>query len=597
MTRTPSQPVRVGLVIDVDDPLDSGETMAQLASQLTAAIVAQFPGASVVVGGGDKSSYADLTDPNAVVAEVGGGDADDCWLTLSTVNRYAPSVIVCAGDFAANSGSAAFRADVARGAPVIAVSAGLSADKTAMQDIATLSGGQALPGAGIQAIVTATQAALAARTKALPYELRYGAPVAGATTRTVTVSMAAGAVKATGTYTAPAASAQLAPPGWIGLHLAVTVGAQTVRRTLAGLSSTELPTPGTAVPQAVLDDVRGALLATTVLSFEGTGAPLSVWLDDILTAKLATKPLWDAIHANDAAKVDAALAVPLTLLPGSLAMMQLPPIAQGDGTTATYEVGLRVVGYEVRPKFGVGVIEKVDAYPLSSWATMAADPQTSFATTLKRTARLSVVESHTFADSAASRLAGTTLLALPPTPLYASDVAFIDPSLAGAMLDALNEYTGWYRLVPNVATPTAFWAVDAATGTVLAVLPDGAGGAANQSACKNLQDTEAALNILSFMGLGGPYFILGLAVARVLTAVAILFDNMDDPSFTYDPNQFVNDLAKGLACEAVKGAAGEALSSAGAAGTAAVKGDAAAAGARGGNGLLNCPAGMGPLNC
>ena len=597
MTKTPSQPLRVALVIDADDPLDSGETMAQLAAKLTSAIVSQFPGASIIVGGGDMSTYGDLTDPAKVVAEVGGGDADDFWQTLSAANRHAPAVIVCAGDFISTAGGGPFRADVARGVPVIAVSAGLSADAAAMQDVATLSGGKALPGAGIQAVIDATKAALNARTQARPYELRYGAALVGNATRKVTVSMAGKSVTTSATYDAPAAAAQLEPPGWIALHLSVSVGDQTVRRTLAGLSTTELPDPGTAVSQAVLDDVRGALLSTTVLSFEGTAAPLSVWLDDILTAKIDAKPLWDAIGAHDAAKVQAALSAPQTLLPGALAMLQLPPIAQADGHAATFETGLRVIGYSVRAKFGVGVVRQVDAYPLTGWATLAADAQTSFATTLKRTARLSVVESHTFADSAATRLAGKALKALPPGPLYAADVAFLDPSVVGSMLDAFNEYGACYRLVPPVAIPNAFWAVDASTGTVLGVLPDGAGGAAAQADCKNLKDTEAALNLLSFMGLGGPYFILGLAVARVVTAVAIVFDNMEDPSFTYDPNQFVNSLATGLACEAVKGAAGDSLSAASSIGLAAAKADAATAGARGGNGILNCPSGNGPLNC
>jgi hypothetical protein len=323
----------------------------------------------------------------------------------------------------------------------------------------------------------------------------------------------------------------------------------------------------------------------------------------MLTCKLATKPVWDAIQAKDAQALLDAFDTPRPCMPDPIVMMQALPVVTSDAGGATYPEALRIVGWHNKPAFGVGTTEKVDLYPLSSFATLATDGSTSFTTTLERTAQLSIVEAHALEDSATTRLAGQSLRRLAPGPLYDADVSFIDASVRTSMLDALNQYSTHYRLIPPIATPKAFYAVDATTGSVFAVLPDGTGGGASATTCKGLSDTEALLNILAFMGLPGFYYILGIAVARVLTAVAIVFDNMEDPSFTWSTDDFLKSLGASIACEAVKDRAGSLVtgqtlsSKAATLGGAFVKADQATAGARGGQGLLNCDGVKGPLGC
>ncbi|HWZ93500.1 MAG TPA: hypothetical protein VNW92_31790, partial [Polyangiaceae bacterium] len=124
---TPNDSVRVFLDFDLDDPLASGEDPLDFAKQLTAAVLAQYPGAAIVTG--LNGMYLEQTDPEAVAAAVSGGDSDDTWADLANAAGATPTLVVVVSDFIGLVDAAdpanfkgAYQAIVAGGPPVVAIS-------------------------------------------------------------------------------------------------------------------------------------------------------------------------------------------------------------------------------------------------------------------------------------------------------------------------------------------------------------------------------------------------------------------------------------------------------------------------------------------
>jgi hypothetical protein len=608
-TSSPMQTPSVALIVDVDYPLKNGDLALDLARQLTAQVVA--------AGGDVTTIYAGLTsgpftDPAAVVTALGDADDDDCWPDIAAAAGTGAVLTVFVSDLNGFTGvdGTPYQSTVYAGPPIIVVGVPDAGGTVTVPPEATAmvaaTGGQSLPGAGIADTLTAVKAFFDARTKAGTYTLTYTAPVTGPAKRTVTVTTANGKQSATGRYTVPVATAGAIPAGLCGVYLDVTVDTRTVTRTLAGYRGGAAPAIDEPLTQADLDEVNGAMFGATILSFEGAAPTLSAWLDDLLTTKLAVQPLWDAANSGDVTAIRAARGATRNYLPPELAVLQCPLPAGEIGSDAgasapallTYQSGLRVVACTEHVQIGKGRIRKLDVLNFPGWLTFSTDAKASFAATVARSARAAVVENHVFggaAQSAAAILAGQKLQFIDAVGVFGGELTTIPENEQRAAAEILNQYKDFYKLIPAKGSLTAFWAISADTGTVMAVLSDASGGASSPAACDDLSDASSALDALGLLGDLGPYGALGKAVASVFVATAIILDGASDPNFTYDPNALQQGIASSLACNATSDGITGALGDASGAFDAANKANTVSGIAGGAS--LGCGGGLDALGC
>jgi len=560
---TPSDAVRVYLAFDLDDPLASGEDPLDFAQQLTTAVLAAYPGASIVTG--LEGMYVEQTDPLAVAAAVAGGDSDDTWADLANAAGATPTLVVVVSDFIGLVDAAdpanfkgAYQAIVAGGPPVVAISTAPtdSPPLPEVDKLVALTGGVSVPAGGVADSVQAVLELLAKQLSGQTYTLTYKAPVSGPARRNVQLTV--NEIAAKGSYTAP--STNVDSTALAGVYLSVSIGEDSVTRVLGGYRGQNPPDVGVSVPQAVLDDVTNALFAVNVLSFEAAAPSLSQSLDDLLSIKLAIQPLWEAVAAKDSAKTQASLPALRTYVPKELTELQcpLPPATEAS---ATYETRLRVVLYSHRPQFGVGHEKRVDVLALGGveggWGSISADAKVSFQDTLARSARAAIVEGHTFPTSTLSKLAGKELILLPIGGVDPASVPWSDEVFA-AVSNVLSEYDEWHRLIANDPEFLGFWAVSPKTGMLLGVLPDGSGGAASSAECNQLNATNKAFDALGVIaevaGLGGlgPFFFLGKQVAAIYLLSAAILDGQEVAPTGDHPNPAIDGLAANAACEAAK---------------------------------------------
>ncbi len=608
-TSSPMQPPSVALIVDVDYPLKNGDLALDLARQLTTQVVA--------AGGDVTTIYAGLasgpfTDPAAVVAALGDADDDDCWPDVAATAGTGAVLTVFVSDFGGFAGvdGTPYQTTVYAGPPIIAVGVPDAGGTVTVPDEVTAmvaaTGGQSLPGAGIADTLAAVKSFFDARTKAGTYTLTYSAPVTGPATRTVTVTTANGKQSATGKYKVPVATAGAIPAALCGVHLAVTVDTRTVTRTLAGYRGGAAPASDEPLTQAELDEVRGAMFGATILSFEGAAPTLSAWLDDVLTTKLAVQPLWDAAKSGDVTAIRAARGATRNYLPPELAVLQCPLTTGGTGADAgasapeplTYQSGLRVVACTEHVQLGKGRIRKVDVLNFPGWLTFGTDAKASFAATVARSARAAVIENHVLGDtaqSAARILAGQKLQFLDAVSVFGAELTTIPANEQRAAAEILNQYKDFYKLIPAKGSLTAFWAISADTGTVMAVLSDGSGGAAAPAACADLGDASNALDALGLLDDLGPYGALGKAVASVFVATAIILEGASDPNFTYDADALQKGIASSLACNAATDGVTGALGAVSSKVDAANKANTVSGIVSGKS--LSCAGGLGALGC
>ena len=303
------------------------------------------------------------------------------------------------------------------------------------------------------------------------YLLDYATPTESGAgdTRTATVRVPAADVETAVTYTVPAAASL--PREFASLRLTVRVGGRTSTRTLAGWDPVR--DDGEAVTAAHLADVQGALFGTHTLSFEADPPSPSVWLDDVLTAKLSVRDAYDAARNGAGEAARDALGEGYAVVPTDLTLVQgaLPNAVTGE--SVTYQDAPRVVLTSSQPQFGTDTVEKsADVLALTRYRTVSEDPQRSLELTAERTARIAVAERALFEESAADILDGRALTAANP-----EDLDWTGPNAAANRRVVEERWSQEFAVVPEDGNdPFAFWAVDEDTGGVLGVLADGSGG-------------------------------------------------------------------------------------------------------------------------
>lgn len=400
------------------------------------------------------------------------------------------------------------------------------------------------------------------------YRFRYHAPGEAPTTRTVRLELLGTTVAGAATYEVPPLDARARPAGLSGLFLTVRVGTTEARRVLAGVDA---PSAATPISRLDVERVRRALFSTTVLGFEGAAPPAAVILDELYTATLALRPLAEATdRASRLAALAGLGAGGPGLEPATLHALSVP-LPQRPGTPLTYEAGLRVTLHRdmaVPDGTGRAVHRRaVDLLPSARFTTVDPDPVTAFAVTGRRTARLAIAEAAGFPTSTLAALRGAALV---PVGFSIFDILDpIDRDLALAMDAAVEPWRAVRPrlLIPADGTPTAAWAFDGRTGSLVGILADGSGGGSEEADIEDTFDAAESLldgaglgsDIASAAGLGGFSFVGGVWIQlektklQKLKAATLMLASMRPPEGDIAD---LSDLGCGMAAAAAFEAAG-----------------------------------------
>ena len=561
MERNHAPGPRVLILLDLSDSIPAA-FLAQApayASALATAILAVHPDAMFRVAGTGTTvqESGDWTsDPAVVEAQAASTSSpgSPLWESLADAGRLGETVIVFTTDGESdNPPTDAQKLKIAHGPPVVLAAVG-TVVQAAVDQMASLSGGVVAPASQPADVADASKAFLGTQVVE-PYRLRYRAPADGPATRHVTLQTADAHATGTTTYAVPDLASRLPEPAVIGLYVTVDTGITPITRTLAGYDRDPAASPATGAAA----EVEEAMFGATMVAVEGAAPTVSAWLDDVLAAKLASEPVWDAAVSGDAAAITKALGTPLPAIPPELAALAAPLPSPALASEPTFESGPRVYLFVERPRFGIGRTRRVDLLPLSRFTTLADDPARALKQTLAATARLAVTEAAAFPDSTLAALSGADLELLAPYDGIGSVAPALD-SAARARWDFVSDaYAGTWRIVPKAGTPVAFFSVDPDTGTLIAVTPDGAGGgSATDTLQHRIDGGSRVIDVLSVVGsLAGGGFGLGAFIAIEKTLLKLILTAAEAIE-TMDPTGFddaVRSAGRAFACDLAKAAA------------------------------------------
>jgi len=542
---------------------------SKLASALVTASGSK-PFVTQVIGIGGTAADTAWVPPEAAaitgaLANI-GASTSDIWSTLGqAIPASAATAAILVSDAAASDLPAdipGFRLALrAAGVPVAVLPVG-AVDKTAVAAIVADSAGQQFdPMAsdladrlgGFVADKVATAASTGCR-------LRYVAPSDGASTRSVTVAIAgSSASPATLSYEVPAEADRSAPSGISGVYVTVTVGDRVMRRRLGGVgaSDRDVPDPANA---AAIAEASDALEAIHTIRFE-PGTTTARLLDDLIAAALTFEPVGAAWDGGPAAL--AAASTRWRRFPGMLAALSEPVV--GDAAVDAVPAGLDVIILTEAPT-AAGLVHLSDVVPtLDDRLGVGPDPAKAFAAAATRSVGASIRESLLFPESAADRLDGLSLTAIPAlTPI---DGTTLSDARKAALAPLARQYATFHRLVPTTGDVVAAWLVDPDTGSLTAVGADGRGAGKDYSKCLTPQGDELEAFIATSIAL---ISTLCIATPGVIPAYACIGADVYGAgtaalgSFTSPPN-IKGDIfnaasyAAGLAAADIEGLAGRAI--------------------------------------
>jgi hypothetical protein len=163
-------------------------------------------------------------------------------------------------------------------------------------------------------------------------------------------------------------------------------------------------------------------------------------------------------------------------VPGPLWALQAATLPGLEGEAPAFAAGPRVALYHERPRFGRGVLQRLDVLPLTLVASGNADRAVAFRRSLEDSVRLALVQEAMAQTSGAALLKGQPLVALAPHGALSSALPGLDAEARKRWDRLLRPYSARHNLLPVSGQPLALWSVDPTTGTMLAVLPDGSAG-------------------------------------------------------------------------------------------------------------------------
>ncbi|MEM7676860.1 MAG: hypothetical protein AAF449_12725, partial [Myxococcota bacterium] len=342
-----------------------------------------------------------------------------------------------------------------------------------------------------------------------PYVLSYRAPREGPTQRRVEVRVPAAERSSGQNYAVPTASE---PARLIGIYLTVTIGENTVTRTLAGVHHDRRGNEPAPLDSA--DEVASFLAGDHVLAFEGATPTASVWLDDVLSGRLAMEPIIEAATTGDDRALIDTLEMGAPLIPGELGVV-LPPLWPMTKDTVSYfETGIRAVLFSEGPRFGTQqFIRKVDMLPFGLPAAATIESNARIRETIRVGIRSALQEARILETSTAALLnnAPLTYIGVGRTSFYAEQEN-LSPEVRTRWRQLLFEQRDNIAVGPTDGTRIALWSIERRSGRTLGVLGDGSGGAATYVATIELLEEVMALG--EYLNLAARGFQSAGAVGR-----------------------------------------------------------------------------------
>ncbi len=530
-----------------------GENMKLLIAEFVQEIGAQDPDAEYLVCGVFGCAPNDWTQD---AAELQGQVEDvqvasfgsDFWSALADVMQYDQTIVVLIsdGDFT-DELTDERRATITAGVPVVTLGVGPVVQET-LDLITALTGGDDTL---VETQQEASDAAVAflRNTKRPPYKLVYRAPLDGSAIRNLQISMRAETPGDTASYVRPETDKAI---GFAGLWLTVESNGRSVTRSLAGMDDMSQSYEGT---QEDVDEVLAQFFGTALVSFSGYGPTVAHMFDEMLTARLSTESVVRASESGDLDEMLDALSDGYISYAGKVELVQaqLPQGRPGDGLT--YPEGLRAVLINRAPRFGMGMVSKLDILPLTTWQSVALDAEEAWQTTLERTLTLALAEAAAFPVNAVALTGDSEFLV---ATFYSMEEVLLSAGVDGEHIRVLREAasnnlpdgaSSMLYVIPNQPMPQAFWSVDGGTGDVLSLLLDGSGGSA--LACESDQltrDSAAASLLQTFAGLTGllppgigTWVSLGLTMRLIAARAAVILGTIGDPNVDADELQRLSD--------------------------------------------------------
>lgn len=566
ITQNEAPPPRVVLLFDASTSVPAsfrGAGAVTVGNQMVNSLYAKYPKAQIRVGTIDFGVlWTDggwATSQTAALAEVGQLSAatgsSEIWQALKEADDEAPTLIVLVTDGdATDEPTPQYKNAIASGPPVVSIGVGTVVQAT-LDEVSALSGGKTFPVTAQMDAVDAVMQSVDERAVE-DYVIHFEAPSKGAAKRNVEVTI--NGKSATATYDVP--TAPTTPPALSGLYLTVRANGREVTRTVAGFAHGFTTAPQ-EIGKATLDDVRALLLGRVSIAVEGAAPMPAVILDDWIADKLTLRPIWDAAQAHDQKAVYAALEQGFSVTPGKLPLAQ-PPLPDAASKDAlTFETGLRLATFVMKAFDGGPVTHELDLFPLSQWTTASDDPRDAYERTLGATAALAVNEAGLFAGTSTyAALSGKKLVAVASN--VARDQAGLTAEEQATWAVLQDPFSNKYTLL-TPGKPGPFWAVEDATGTVIGIQPDGAGGA-GEDACSTYNAANNILNLASlaggFMGVSvGGWIALAQWEVKYLTIATIVIGGGDLPPGADDPSSpdfDVSDPAGDMGCGMVDDALG-----------------------------------------
>ncbi len=439
--------------------------------------------------------------PGAIVTLDPRGDSR-LWTNLADAAQRNPTTIVYVTDGdVVDARTPEIEAALASGPPAVLAYVGAGGgNRAALEEMAALTGGVVVDAATHSAASAAVLGFLGEQV--IPtYTLSYRAPLAGPSTRAVHVRVVGPDVETSGTYDVPAATLQRR---LVGLYLTVEAGGSSVTRTLAGIH--HLAYGHEPIPEDVADRTTSLLWSDVAIAFEGARPPLSVWLDDVVTARLGLEPLFTALRTGDDEAIVQALADGLPRFEADVAMLQPPLWDAASASRLPFETGLRATLVVEGPRLGARRHgRRLDVLPLGHPSTaIEGAPGVRHEATLRETARLAVAEAAVHRRSTLSLLDGQplTYVGRGGSTHFASRTELSD-DVRARWRQVLREYDPYVKIVPESGDPIAFWAIHRETGALLGVLDDGSGGAETYFAVVELlEETIAVAEYLNRLASG-----------------------------------------------------------------------------------------------
>ena len=381
------------------------------------------------------------------------------------------------------------------------------------------------------------------------YRFEYEAPADGPATREVALFVGDEPVEAThdsanATYRAEDRGTNRT---LVGLYLTVEHDGQEVTRTLGGwnplwhdtwdpYSDDPDPEIGFGMPglRDFALDTRLAMLGGVDISIEGDGVLAPVIFDDVLESRQSFREL-DAVVAE--AGVDeetqfgseAHQALLETWKEGTTDVQWEPSFVQApvpnrmgeDGLT--YFLGPRMVLSQTKGTLedeDLVIERRLDVLPTTRASTAADGTSARFDRTLERTARLSVFEDVIYEEATRSLLGDADLV-------ERSELS--DHDVSSGPYDDLRRRAGVdhrdYQLAPTDGRAVAMWNVEQDTGTVIGIMPSGAGGAVSRTHLASLAGEDpAAVALDIYMDLVQDHMCCAHASGGALGAVALYFE-------------------------------------------------------------------------